>query len=758
AHLAGVFTLEDALKIVVLRGKLMQQLPTGSMLSIAVPEEQLQPMLAQNLQLSLAAVNSPSNCTVSGPGAAIDEFEKQLKEKGYECRQLHTSHAFHSSMMDPILKRIEKEVGQIAVKEPEIPYISNLTGTWFTAGQAADPGYWAKHLRHTVRFSDGVKELQKKQPVIFLEIGPGKTLATFVKRHTTGDSHQMILNFLRHPRETVSDVYYLFKRIGQLWLYGKTILWQEFHEGEKRCRMPLPGYPFEKLRYQLEMEDATFIKTGERKKKKPTPGEIVKSKLDQWFSIPSWKPSPIPGDKDQDPITHLKSKSRWLVLVNEGNWGVQLVKRLQQAYQEVTVVRKGPGFTHPRDGEYVINPRQDSDYQALFAELRSARQMPHRIIHLWNVTENPALIGEAAPKELDDALDLGFYSLLALAQAIGTQGVSDEADDKNKVMITVLTNRMQGVTGEEELEPQKAVVRGAVSVIPGEYPTISCRTIDIEPGPGPEPSGEKEFIEILLADILSDAPDMYTAYRGSQRWVQAFTPVSLEKTSEEIPLLKEKGIYLVTGGLGGIGLVLAEYLARAYQARLVLVGRSAFPERQLWEEWLRSHDPADETSGKIRKIQELETIGAEVLILQADAAYLEQMQTTVDRAEKQFGSINGIIHAAGLPDGGLIQRRTRDMSETVFSPKIRGTLVLDKIFNNRTRDKQLEFILLCSSISSLLAPAGQVAYCAANAFLDAFALASRQNRTSPSLTYTTAVNWDAWQEVGMAVKASLSAP
>jgi acyl transferase domain-containing protein/NADPH:quinone reductase-like Zn-dependent oxidoreductase/acyl carrier protein len=758
AHLAGVFTLEDALRIVALRGKLMQRQPPGAMLSIVLPEEQLQPLLAQNPQLALAAVNSPTNCTVSGPGAAIDEFEKQLKEKQYECRQLHTSHAFHSSMMDPILQPLEAAASQIKMKEPEIPYISNLTGTWFTAGQAAEPGYWAKHLRHTVRFSEGIKELQKKQPVIFLEIGPGKTLTTFVKLHNTGESAPMTLNSLRHPRENVPDIYYLYKRIGQLWLYGKTIHWQEIHEQGNRRRVSLPGYPFEGLRYHLEMEAAVLVKTGKRKKEKPIPGEILKSKLDQWFSIPTWKPSPIPGDKGQDPLTQLQSGSGWLVLVNEGDWGEQWVKRLRQANQEVSVVRKGPGFAHPGQDEYVVKPGQDSDYKALFTELRSARQMPRFIIHLWNVTENPVLIGEAVHKQVDDGLDLGFYSILALARAIGMQTLSNETDDMHKVKMTVLTNRMQGVTGQEKLEPQKAVVRGSASVIPAEYPAITCRTIDIDTPPGPAPAGESEFIETLLADILSDAADIYTAYRVGQRWVQAFTPVTLERAGEEISLLKEKGVYLITGGLGGIGLVLAEYLARAYKARLILMGRSTFPGRQEWEEWQRTHDPGDETSIKIRKIQELETIGAEVLILQADVANLQQVQTAVARAENQWGTINGIIHAAGLPDGGLIQRRTRDMSETVFNPKIRGTLVLDKIFNNRTGNNQLEFILLCSSISSLLAPAGQAAYCAANAFLDAFARAARQNRGASSLPYTAAVNWDAWQEVGMAVKASQSAP
>ncbi|UCH93968.1 MAG: amino acid adenylation domain-containing protein [Candidatus Aminicenantes bacterium] len=251
ACLAGVFSLPDALKAVALRGKLMQQAPGGAMLSISLPEEELIPLLTE--EISLAAVNSPESCAVSGTHEAIAALTKELEEKGGNCRRLHTSHAFHSQMMDPILKKFADKVKEIKFNQPGIPYISNLTGNWITVAEAGNPGYWAKHLRETVRFSAGVQELLKKEEdFIFVEVGPGKTLSTFVNQHKKNRKNQWVVNLIKHPKEDVPDDYYLLSKISQLWLHGVTIDWQEFYTGEKRRHIPLPTYPFERRRYWFD--------------------------------------------------------------------------------------------------------------------------------------------------------------------------------------------------------------------------------------------------------------------------------------------------------------------------------------------------------------------------------------------------------------------------------------------------------------------------------------------------------------------------
>jgi len=704
----------------------------------------------------LAAVNSSSHCVVSGPHEAIDAFNEQLKEKGYETRRLHTSHAFHSPMMEPMLPEFEEHLREITLSPPKIPYISNVSGKWISIEEAADPGYWAGHLRQTVRFCDGLTELLKEDRAIFVEVGPAQNLSTFVRQHSHKKPQQKVINLIRHPKDKVSDSRYLLNQIGHLWLYGKNIGGIGFDGEEKRRRIPLPTYPFEVQHHWLAGDPLIIGKQQAVPAPVPAPGAGKKAAVAEWFYAPLWKPSPIADHQTAD--IQAPSKSNWLVLINEGDVGARLVRCLRDTFREkaMTIVKIGPGFTRPENGgcEYAVNPREDNDYQALFEELHSLDKLPHKIIHLWTIqgdekgADHGTGIGEEIFAPVEDHLDLGFYSLLSIAQAIGKKGLSKGDDDGTEII--VLTDRMQAVTGEDVPEAQKATLCGAVQVISREYAEINCRTIDID---ALDPASCTEtFIEKLSAEIEMGGgdghEDMHVAYRNNQRWVRGFTRTPLEMKNEQIPLLKEKGVYLVTGGLGGIGLVLAEYLAETLKARLILTGRSAFPVPAQWENWLLSHDPADSTSCKIRKIREFEALGAEVLILSADVANIEQMHDVAARAEEQFGKINGIIHSAGLPDGALVQRRTRELSEKVFAPKIKGTLVLEEIFSSR----ELDFFVLCSSISSVLAPRGQVAYCAANAFLDAFA--HYKTKTSAGKTLTVSINWDNWQEVGMAANSA----
>ncbi|MCP5108268.1 MAG: acyltransferase domain-containing protein, partial [bacterium] len=267
ACIAGVFSLEDALKLVVLRGRLMQKMPPGAMLSVSLSEEQLKPLieLKSNEKVSLAAVNSSGHCVVSGPHAAVDAYGRQLKEKGYNCRPLHTSHAFHSEVMDPVISEFESEVSKITLNEPQIPYISNLTGRWPAPGEVSSARYWAQQLRRTVRFGDGLNELFKMDNTLFLEVGPGNTLTTFVKHHAAArengeKSDLRAINLLRHSREDVPDDYYLLSKIGEMWFYGKHIDWSGFYTEEKRYLVALPTYPFERRRYPIEIN---FSKAGQ---------------------------------------------------------------------------------------------------------------------------------------------------------------------------------------------------------------------------------------------------------------------------------------------------------------------------------------------------------------------------------------------------------------------------------------------------------------------------------------------------------------
>jgi phthiocerol/phenolphthiocerol synthesis type-I polyketide synthase E len=246
---AGVFSLEDALSLVATRGQLMQHLPGGGMLAIALSEKEIQPFLNQGI--SLSNINSPSSCVVSGEPEAIEELKNQLTIKNIDFRSLRTSHAFHSTMMDPILESFTEHVKQAKLSPPQIPFVSNLTGTWIRNEEAVSPYYWVTHLRQTVRFSDCVQELLKNPDQVFLEVGPGQTLSTFVRQHPGKTNGRVVLNTIRHPNEERSDIDFILNTLGRLWLYGINIDWSGFYANEKRHRVSLPTYPFERKRFWI---------------------------------------------------------------------------------------------------------------------------------------------------------------------------------------------------------------------------------------------------------------------------------------------------------------------------------------------------------------------------------------------------------------------------------------------------------------------------------------------------------------------------
>ncbi len=719
ACISGVFSLEEALILVAIRGQLMQNVEPGSMLSVSISAEEIQPMLSS--ELSLAASNAPSLCVVSGATNAIEILENKLTEQGIDCRRLHTSHAFHSQMMEPILKTFLRQVREVNFKAPQIPFISNVSGTWITVQQATDPDYWGRHLRQAVLFNEGIATLLQQPERIFLEVGPGRTLTTLTKRQLA--TQTMVLTSLRHPQEQVSDVAFLLNTLSRLWLTGLPINWTGFYAGEQCRRIPLPTYPFEHQRYWIEADSETTLSTISPKSltKKPN--------IADWFYVPSWKQStPI------ELFPAIEKNICWLIFIDDYGVGDAVVKKLQQQSQNLITVKIADKFTQINKYTYTVNPQQKNDYDVLLVELQKQNLIPNVIVHFWSITPNDTL------PTLENCHNLGFWSLLYLTQALGKQNISDS------LKLKVVTNNVQNVIGDEKLWPEKATILGACKVIPKEYPNIHCSLIDVVIS---NAQISHKFVNYLITELTTQQTENIVAYRGYHRWIPTFENVRLDEHIPSKIKLKKAGVYLITGGLGGMGLVLAEHLAKTVQAKLILIARKKLPERSHWQEWLENHDRQDSVSRKIEKILALEKLGSEIEIKSADVASYEEMQVAITETLEKFGQINGVIHAAGIAGGGMIQLKTEDLVNSVFAPKIKGTLVLEEIlkFKNIT----LDFLVLCSSQSSILSEFGQVDYCAANAFLDVYA----NYRTSEFNEFTVSINWDTWQEVGMAVGTTL---
>jgi len=728
ACLAGVFSLEDALSLVAARGRLIQQLPGGLMLAVNLPEHEITPLLNDNL--SLAATNNASQCVISGPMDDIARLERQLEAKGRQGLRLSTSHAFHSRLMEPILDQFESLLGKVKMHAPQIPYLSNITGDWITAAEATSSQYWTQHLRQTVRFGDGLQRLVNHPGRILLEVGPGNTLCGLAKTISGKNKEQMVLSSIDPRSGRKDDRALLLNTLGRLWASGISVDWSGFYKHERRHRISLPPYPFERQRYWIESTpQAELVETS-------TVVQEQSSDIDGWSYVPIWQQSataPL-----CEPELLLKQNSSWLVFSDRHGLGQRLIECLKNMGLDVITVLAGEHFAQPETNTYSINPLHAEDYTRLFKELRAQGKAPQIIAHLWSITSNHQ--GHSESYRFETSQDNGFYSLLFLAQAIGEYALPEQ------LKIGVISNSMHAVAGEEVFSPERATMLGPVKVIPQEYPFITCQNIDIEiPASGLEVTAG--LVHQLILELATNRSNCVVAYRQDQRWEQGFEAIRLDHTVKKRPRFREEGVYLITGGLGAIGLTIAGHLAAQLRAKLVLVGRSAFPERKEWTAFLDAHSETNDTSRKIRQLLAFEQMGATIMLACADVSNQTQMSVVINQTLKQFGTIHGVIHAAGIAGGGLIQLKTPEIAASVLAPKVKGLMVLDALLQNI----ELDFLVLCSSLSSILGGFGQVDYCGANAFLDAFAhkAASRDSRL------VTSINWDTWQEAGMAVNTAL---
>ncbi|HRI38065.1 MAG TPA: SDR family NAD(P)-dependent oxidoreductase, partial [Nitrospira sp.] len=632
--------------------------------------------------------------------------QETLAKKGIQSVRLQVSHAFHSYMMDPILESFNAQVAGIARHAPTIPWVSNLTGDWITADQAQDPSYWTNHLRRTVRFADGIETVCRKPERILLEVGPGQTLRTLAQRQIDGRP-VMTLTSLGKPgngSSATSEHSNFLEAVGNLWTIGMVIDWSALYRGERLRRLPLPTYPFERRRFWVDpIKQAGEPDQSTELTKKPN--------ISDWFYEPSWRRSTT------IPRTDAAQGDTWLVFVGERDEGAGIVRQLESEGRPVVTVSAGERYERLTKSTYSIRPAVREDYHKLIQDLREQDLRPNRVMHCWNLQ---SIHGSLSLETFRHAQGRGFHSLLFLSQALGSRISMDQTD------ICVLTSGLHDVTGEETLRPEPASAAGVCRVIPQEYTNLTCRVVDLEAPKNEANLLSPSVIDRLLAENTVRKDEPVIAYRGTHRWVQTFQPVKLEHPKGQPSLLRTQGVYLITGGLGGVGLQLAEYLVRTVKARLVLIGRSK------------------PTEGQTLQLKTLEELGGEILTIQADVASADQMRVALAQAFERFGSLHGVIHAAGIAGGGLIDLKTTEAVETEFAPKVVGAFVLDHVLRNVA----LDFICFCSSLNALTGGVGQSGYCAANATLDAMAHAFSKRGSR-----VISVNFDRWNQVGMAVQA-----
>ncbi len=720
--LAGVFSLEDGLSLVAARGRLMQQLPSGSMLAVLMHEDEVRRVVGDSLDI--AATNEPSACVVSGPSEAIDALERQLDVDDVPCRRLETSHAFHSRMMDPILTTYLHEVERVSLRPPEIPYLSNVTGSWITAAEATNPAYWSRHIREPVRFGAGLSTLFEEKDRALVEVGPGQSLASIARRHPDRTPDQTVAQSLRHVEDQRPDHAVMLEALARLWLAGVPIDWPKVHAGRRRSRVHLPPYPYERRRYWPADDDGWDIEEAE---------PFKEPDLLNWFYATTWHHAP---HLDSGPLAQ-----GCVSLVFADCYGLadEIVDRLNDLEGETIVVQRGEQFAQRGARAYEIDPGSKDDYVQLLEALRAGGKVPERVLHLWGVTSAAADSTEASDSWMDTTAittdqDLGYFSLLYLSQALVSMQTVDPVD------ILVASSRSQLLPGDDDVVPAKVMVLGACRAIPQEYPHLAFEHVDIEPV-GLDRTARRRVALQLLDESKRVGFDTTVALRKDQRWIPVHEPLPLEEPSYGEEPWRIWGSYLITGGLGTIGLALAEHLALGFGAKVAVVSHTGLPSRASWEAWLGSHDHEDRTSIRITRIREIEAQGGEILVLTADVADQDAMSEALDAVYAEFGTLHGVIHAAGNVDSSgffAIDEADKASCARQFESKIAGAVVLADLL----READLDFVLLLSSISSILAGLGYVAYAAANLFLDGVAARLSTESEVPWIS----VNLDSWED------------
>ena len=773
ATVAGVMPLPDALAAVLERGRLMQTLAPGRMVAVGLSERQLAGLVTP--PLSVAAVNGDQLCVVSGPLDAVASFEHRCSERGVICRPLETSHAFHSSMMEPILPRFREAIDGGGSGRASVSWVSSVTGL-VVGDTDIGPDYWVRQIREPVRFADALGTALARPHPVLLEVGPGHTLTTLAAAHPrAGD---VVTVPLMRPRPSPkparsavepADDAVLLQAMARLWTTtsstttttGAVVTWDAVRPAAGRSRMSLPAYPFLGPRYWVD--PPSQLPTGDRAEAS-TSGDDRRPLAD-WFYTPVWTPAPAPAAANRPGALGV-----WLFLVHDGDpLGVSLAARARA--RGATVALVVPGTTYGRAGDrFTVRPASPADYEQLCADLTLGATRVD-VLHAWCL---PAPVStDRAPTAHTDmtSLDAGFHSLFGLTRALSAvaadlPGGGGAAGATTRLHVVTPVSSPSGSGVEDSVVAAvHAAVQGPLRVGTRECPTLLGRAIQVTSPVGDR--GLAALVDQLDRELISGGDGADVLYGDGRRQIRVMTPLRLppapsaDRSADaaggpDTPPrpghaprpFREGGHYLITGGLGGLGLVIAGHFAVRCQARVTLVGRTAMPPETSWDGWLSQHATDDPVSGRIRQLRQIAAVGGQVWVATADVADATALAEAVRSAVARHGPVHGVVHAAGVPAGGLIAGRTRAQIDEVFRPKVAGALNLARVFGV----EPLDFLVLMSSLTAVLGEVGQVDYCAANAVLDELALRLRA-LGCPACS----INWDTWRETGMAARASAPA-
>jgi acyl transferase domain-containing protein/acyl carrier protein len=682
---AGVFGLEDGLRLIAARGRLMQALPAdGLMAAVAADVGRVAAVVAMDAQVAVAAVNGPRNTVISGARAAVETALERLAQEGITAQRLRTSHAFHSPQIEPMLDELAAAASGIRFSAPRMPVISNVTGD-FVGAEIATADYWCRHARQPVLFSAGLAQLARRGCRVFVEIGPAPVLLGMGRQIIAGSE----AIFLPSLRPGTSDWRQMLGSLAEAYMRGVSIDWDGFDRDDARRRVALPTYPFERQRYWVPGKGPVHNRE-----------DMVPS--DCLYRI-EWQPAPpllASRDATDEP-------GCWLILADRHGVARSLALQLERRGHRCSLLYR-TGESIDGAAPAAADP---AGWRAMLDELRADTGLSLRaVVHLW------ALDFPTDENAWDDCLaDIGKVDcnlIVSLARALS----GDAQQSRGRLWLC--TRAAQPAGDVNRLSLCQSPLWGLGKGIALEHPAIWGGLVDLDPAPAVDEGAQ------LAAELCDADSENLVALRAGQRLVPRLARCGpLPGTAHK---LRPDATYLVTGGLGHLGLEVALWLARQGVVHLVLASRG---------------EPSLQARSKLT---ELEKLGARPLVVAADVAKPMDVKRLLRQVAETMPPLRGIFHAAGVGGQQPFEEIDADSLQAIFRPKVTGAWLLDRA----TRDCNLDLFVCFSSIASLWGSKGLVSYAAANQFLDALAH-DRRARGLPALI----INWGPWDGGGMAASA-----
>ncbi|WP_438004842.1 SDR family NAD(P)-dependent oxidoreductase [Sorangium sp. So ce321] len=743
AHVAGAISLEEAVRIVHHRGRLMQRATgLGKMVSVETsPEQAARALDGYEGRLSIAAVNDPGSVVLSGDAAALGEVVEELRRGRVHCRELPVNYAFHSPQMEPFRGELTSALGEIALRRADKLMVSTVTGAGI-GGEELDASYWARNLREPVLLARALDSAVTAGHHIFLEVGPHPVLSANVQRCLSARRVDgVVAPTLRRGRD---ERRCLLESLGALYTRGCQVDWARMYPTGGRC-VPLPGYPWQRKRYWLEAPGDTGRREAPAAPLPALPSllrsadaaafaaqlglsaalsaeelgvvgrvlDALRATVDQeraaaeiqpWLHQLSWKPQPLPLRPRSSTPGH------WVALVDEGGTGDRLADALEAAGGACSRLRLGSAVRRVAEHTWTSDPTPES-LAAWWAERAAERGPVRGVVHLWSLGGAPQ--GEDT---LDAALARGVESAPALLRAI----LQTERGHRPRLWL-VTRGAVSVGAGDPVMAPAQAALWGLGRTLSLEHPEVWGGLVDLPSSPG------EQDVPALLAQVLSPEAEDHVALRPSGRFVERLVRCSGPPAGAQA--WSTSGTALITGGLGALGRHVARWVAQRGARHLVLTSRK-------------------KVSGDDRAfIASLESLGASVTVAQADVADAEAMAAVLADIDARLPPLCAVFHLAGVSDRTPLAALDRAGLRRVLSPKVHGTSVLDAL----TRDRPLDAFVCFSSIASVWGSARQASYAAANAFQDALVRA-RRAAGAPAV----AVSFGPWRGGGMATGAIAS--